>query len=592
LRQILAAGDILPVSLAIRLKDILPNCQLINVYGPTENSVYTTAYAVRGVSIVDRSIPIGRPIANDCCYILDKHLELLPIGIIGELYAAGDGIARGYLYNPELTAEKFVPNPFSAETAARLYKTGDLARHLPNGNIEFIGRADNQVKIRGCRIELGEIETIICQQPSIRYCKVIAIANQDGLKSLNAYVVLREDVILNQKELRSFIRLKLPDYMVPSLFIAISHIPLTPIGKVDRQALSELQIVTATDEEFVLPRNPTEEKLVEMWKKLLKLSMVSVTDNFFNLGGHSLLAMMMFADIEKTFNKKISVSILFQEDTIEKLARIIDAEVVLSATSHLVSIQGAGAKTPLFCIHPIDGEVIGYRNLALSLGKSQPLYGLQLGNEVVAAGISLEGLAAKYIREIYQIQPQGPYLLAGHSFGGTLAYEMAQQLYREGQKVGLLVLFDTKNPQQYSLRRSFSERMCQSLQKFINNGTKTPREYLTTRVKTEWGKLKKRTANLLRENESSEQVRHENVVKALLKANCGYKPQRYPGKIVVFRALDDKRYQEATDDLGWREVANEVIIYVVPGDHGSIIAEKNLPVLVPYLKECLREVQK
>lgn len=582
LRQVLAAGDVLSVSLAARLTTKLPNCRLINAYGPTENSVYTTAYAVHRVSMTDRSIPIGRPIANDRVYILDKYLELLPVGIVGELYATGDGIAQGYLHNPELTTEKFIPNPFSNK-ATLLYKTGDLARYQTDGNIEFIGRVDNQVKVRGCRIELGEIETVISRHPNIRHCIVSASTSREGLKSLIAYVVLRTNVRLNQKELRSFVRLELPDYMVPSLFIAISEVPLTPVGKLDRGALPEPHTTTESDWKHVEPRNDTETKLAEMWGKLLNLSKVGVTDNFFDLGGHSLLAMRMFADIQRTFEKKLAVSILFQEDTIEKLAQVID-RTASPATSSLVPIKGDGIKPPLFCIHALDGEVIGYRNLALHLGGNQPVYGLKLESADVGDHISIEGLAEKYIREIYRIQPSGPYFLAGHSLGGIVAYEMAQQLYRKGQDVALLALFDTKNPQYYPVIKPKSrlEKVAKSLKLFGEVPLRYKLDYLVMKIIKEYERVRKRLKN------SDNYLR-----KKLIKAQDSYVPKHYPGRITIFRAIENERYPDLDPKLGWGMITvGGVAVYDVSGNHGSLLNEENAGVLAIQLKQCLDEAQK
>ena len=580
LRQIIAAGDVLPVALAIRIAARLPECRLINAYGPTENSVYTTAYTVANVSPEDRSIPIGRPIANDRVYILDKYLQLLPVGIVGDLYASGDGIARGYLYNPELTTEKFVPDPFSTQDSARLYKTGDLARYLPDGNIEFIGRADKQVKVRGCRIELGEIETVISQHPDIRQCIITATANQEGVKSLIAYVVLREKATLNQSELRSLVRLKLPDYMVPSSFIAIAQVPLTPVGKIDHQALLEHQIVAETGDAQVAPRNATEQKLAELWEKLLNLPKVGVTDNFFDLGGHSLLAMRMFADIERTFNNRLSVSILFQEDTIERLAKVIDGKAASSVTSSLVPIQTAGTKPPLFCVHPIDGEVIVYRNLALHLGESQPVYGLKLGTFESAEEISIEALATKYVREIRRCQPKGPYYLLGYSLGGIVAYEMAQQLNNEGQEVALLGLIDTKNPQYYTGKESLLERWASQLQKFRAVPFKQSINYLMIRIKKEYKRIRKRLTT----------DAHQR--KMLLKRQHAYIPLPYSGRITVLRASKSRRNQGQDPELGWGLIATGgVTVIDIPGDHASILAQQNAAQLAKCLAEALDEAR-
>lgn len=303
---------------------------LVNTYGPTEGTVVATTYMVIGSTPIKKEVPIGRPIANVQTYILDGNLQPVPICVPGELYICGLGLARGYLNRPDLTREKFISNPFSNATNARLYKTGDLARYLPDGNIEFLGRIDEQVKIRGFRIEPGEIETVLTQYPGVREAVVIAREEQPGNKRLVAYFVfVREQVSSN--ELRSFLQKKLPEYMVPSAFVRLENLPLTPNGKIDRRALSIRNITDALSLEFVSPRTSTEQQLAEIWTSLLKLERVGIYNSFFELGGHSLLATQVVSQIQKAFGVELPLRYLFESPTIAQVGDRI--ETILWAKS-------------------------------------------------------------------------------------------------------------------------------------------------------------------------------------------------------------------------------------------------------------------
>jgi amino acid adenylation domain-containing protein len=311
--------------------------RLVNMYGITETTVHVTyrPLTAADLSMVSGSV-IGRPIPDLQVYVLDQHLQSVPIGIPGELHIGGDGLARGYLNCPELTREKFIPHPFSDEPGARLYKTGDLARYLPDGNIEFLGRLDHQVKIRGFRIELGEIEAVLGQHPAVRETVVLAREEAEDPKSeiqnpksaatrLVAYVVPRPAQTLSINELRNFLKEKLPDYMVPSAFVFLDLLPLTPNGKVDRKALPPPeQGRPELGKIYVAPRTPTEELLVAIWAELLKLDKVGVHDNFFDLGGHSLLATQVMSRVLNAFRTKISLRAMFEKPTIEELAVVIN----------------------------------------------------------------------------------------------------------------------------------------------------------------------------------------------------------------------------------------------------------------------------
>jgi amino acid adenylation domain-containing protein len=319
LRTLLTGGD----KLRRLPKRVLP-FRLANNYGPTENTVVTTWCTVATPMTNDTSPPIGKPIANTKIYILDTNLHPVPIGVAGELYIGGIGLARGYLRRPDLTAEKFIANPFGDDPKARLYKTGDLARYLPDGNIEFLGRIDNQVKVRGFRIELAEIESVLRQNQAVQETVVVAREDIPGDKRLVAYVVARPNSDLNELDLRNYLKNKLPDFMVPAVFVILGELPLTPNGKVDYRALPRLEGRGQLEQEFIAPRTETERCITNVWRETLHVSEIGVHDNFFELGGHSLLATQVISRLRNTYGLEIPLNVLFRFPTVSALAKHIE----------------------------------------------------------------------------------------------------------------------------------------------------------------------------------------------------------------------------------------------------------------------------
>lgn len=324
-RQLLAGGDVLSVTHVERyLAAAGDGAVLINGYGPTENTTFSCTHRMSsGWQSNGASVPIGSPIANTDVYVLDGGMQLVPVGVSGELYVGGAGLARDYLRRPELTAEKFVPHPYTSIPGARLYRTGDQVRRLPNGNIEFLGRIDQQIKIRGFRVELGEIEMALNAHESVREAVVVARAEESGARRLIGYVVA-EGAEVSGAELRSYLQQRLPDYMVPSQFVSLAELPLTVNGKVDRRALPDPETESArSDEEFVAPRTPAEEMLAKIWSDVLRTPRVGIHDSFFELGGESILAIKLISRINKDFDIELPVRALFEQPTIAALATFI-----------------------------------------------------------------------------------------------------------------------------------------------------------------------------------------------------------------------------------------------------------------------------
>ncbi|HEY6331493.1 MAG TPA: amino acid adenylation domain-containing protein, partial [Blastocatellia bacterium] len=435
LKALLLAGEPFLPSLAERLSNHT-HASLFNLYGPTETTMYSSMYRLAGG---DARVPIGRPIANTGTFILNRMFHPVPIATPGELYITGQGVARGYLGKPYQTAERFLPDPFASRPGSRFYRTGDLVRALPDGNLDFMGRIDYQVKVRGLRIELQEVEAALLKNPYIR--QAVAVAHRvDGDARLAAYVVLQGETTedINATVIRSLLSETLPGYMIPSYFLFLDELPLTPNMKVDRKALPPPDGGnTLRRRQYIPPQDDIEEVLVQMWESLLKVSPVSVTDSFFESGGHSLLAVQLMGQIQAHFGKEFPLATLFENGTVERLARILRKGFTAPPNSPLAPMKPGGSRRPLFFVHVGSGNVLAYVDLVRHLHVDQPFYGIEDPNlhSDEAPALSIEEMASAYIELIRQVQPAGPYSLGGWSFGGIVAYEMAQQLSRMGEEV-------------------------------------------------------------------------------------------------------------------------------------------------------------
>jgi amino acid adenylation domain-containing protein len=577
--KMLCGGEPLPHDLA---KLMLQKCSsLWNVYGPTEATVWATVYEVK--SDFD-SIPIGHPLANTQVRILDAHGQLVPIGVAGEIHLGGVQLARGYLNRPDLTAERFILNPNNP--SERLYKTGDLGRYLADGNVECLGRIDNQVKIRGFRIELGEIESHLGSHSLVSNCVVVAREDVPGDKRLVAYIVA-ENNVPTVKELRQFLELTLPQYMIPSHFVILERFPLTPNGKVDRRALPVPELETST-ENFIAPRNELEQKLAKIWQSVLNLETISVQDNFFELGGHSLLAATLSAKLEHTFKSKLPLAMLFQMPTIEQQANFFEQQTNNKSWSPLASIQSKGTKPPLFLFQGVGI----YYPLSSHLGEDQPVYGLSI--EMIDDSThwfdKIEELVALYIKEIKTVQPQGPYYFGGISFGGMIALEAAQQLLAQGEQVALLALFDTWKSKAY-ISYPVYQKLLIHWRQFAQSGFK----YLFSsynRRKNKSRKVQTLPPNNLMSNVSGKNHRQlSQVTQTYLKARENYVPQVYSGKITLFKSMETAKMVDLGDfdaQLGWGALAaGGLDIIDVPGDHLGILREPCVAMLAQELKACM-----
>jgi amino acid adenylation domain-containing protein len=551
----------------------------INTYGPTEASVIATAYEPAAGEVPD-PLPIGKPIDNVRTYILDRNLQPVPVGVPGELHIGGLGVARGYLNRPELTTEKFVSDAFCIHPGARLYKTGDLVRYLPSGDIEFLGRRDFQVKIRGFRVELGEIEAALARHSEVR--EAVVIAREEGLngKRLVAYLVSLPGSTPAPSELRSYLKRQLPDYMVPSDFVLLDELPLTPNGKIDRSALPAPSAEQTSAGDYAPPSDAVESQLVGMWEEILGRRPIGIRDNFFELGGHSLLAVRLMRRIDRGFGRTVPLAALFEAPTIEQFAAILRQPQSTLGTSLIVPIQPKGSRPPFFCVHGLGGAVLRFQELARHMAPDQPFYGIQPqginGDKPVLE--SVEEMAACYIGEMRKFQSEGPYYIGGYSFGGLVAFEMARQLHSNGQEIGLLALLDTYPGKAKSKAVLLSTLLA------------LPREQQSAYVAR---KLKKYRRGLRRRFDALFLPKPLKLVhKTLARAEAMYQPEVYYGAATWFRAsekalrgLDDPQSDWAT----WAAAGVET--HEIDGDHGAIMKAPMVGVLAQQLRASLEKAQ-
>lgn len=445
LRLVMMSGDWIPVPLPGHIRQAFPRAEIVSLGGATEASIWSILYPIENVNPNWKSVPYGKPMLNQTFHVLSSGLAPCPVWVPGQLYIGGIGLARGYWRDEQKTAASFLVHPTTGE---RLYSTGDLGRYLPDGNIEFLGREDFQVKVHGHRIELGEIEYHLLECAGVENCTVTVREDKPGEKRLVGYVVAKPGVDLEAADLRERLRSKVPGYMVPSTIVSLDRLPLSPNGKVNRKALPA---PTSGGAETVGgaagPRDPVELRLTQLWEELLETRPIGIQDNFFDLGGSSLLAVRLFAQIETRFGKKIPLSALFRTPTIESLASLLREDTEPAVWTSLVPVRTSGSRPALFFVHGHMGNALFYRDLAARLGPDQPFYAFQArGLTGREAHHTIEEMARDYIEEMRTVQPRGPYYIGGYCFGGRVALEMAQQLRARGEEVSLLAVLALYEP--------------------------------------------------------------------------------------------------------------------------------------------------
>lgn len=564
---------------------------LINSYGPAEGCVATTYYEILSIPENSATIPIGRPITNARVYLLDRHMRPVPIGLQGEIYVGGDGVARGYWNRPELTAQRFIPDPFSEKPGALIYRTGDLARMRANGDLEFMGRIDDQIKIRGHRIELAEVREAITTHPAVKQVFLMVREDEPGDKRLVAYVTLRQPLRAPAESLRQHVKDKLPAHMVPAAFVILDSIPLNTNGKVDRKALPPPSSRPDMGSRYIAPETELERTLARIWRELLRIDRVGVYDNFFDLGGHSLLAAHLIARIEKETGQNIPVATLFAAPTIAQLAQKLTDHTYSSAWVPLVELHAApGTVPPFFCIHSLGANLVSFQKLASLLRGDRAIYGLQPhgldGNEQPLDNV--DAIASAYLQEIRKKQAHGPYYLGGICIGGILAYEIARRLQASGDEVRFLALVDSFLPgdlRYLHARSEMAEYLDCHLGEFLLLSGAARLKYLGR-----WlghGFIRLAWACGFRPHDFVARATRR-VAEANMRAVQGHSPKPYAGQVIQFMCSDGPQRAYEDRRLAWSSLAaGGLEIHIVPGDHLTMMEEPHVRVLARELQACL-----
>ncbi len=587
--RVFCGGEAMSPALAEQLLD---RCAGVwNMYGPTETTIWSS---VKRLQRGER-VSLGHPIDGTRFYVLNSRLQPVPIGVPGELFIAGEGLAAGYHRRDELTREKFLPDPFSAWPGARMYRTGDLVRTLPTLESEYLGRLDFQVKVRGFRIELGEIETALAAFEGIREAVVAACPDPAGGQYLAAYIVLDQGVSLIPSVVRGYLRTRLPTYMVPAAVIVLEAMPLTPAGKIDRKMLPEPESREESREEagFVTPnlRDALEVAVATAWRGVLGMERIGVHDNFFDLGGDSLSALTLVHDIERATGIGVDLGNFFKAPTIRQMVEGMQSDFSNRGWS-MVPLRTGGDSPPLYCLAGIHV----YQRLADSLGRDCPVFGVYVSAEravidETAADTSIEQWAMAYRDAIVQHQPNGPYQLAGISIGGVLAVETARLLRAQGREVSIVVLLDSILPS--GIRRSRTKWLWWQLRRVLGEGLVPFLSRVRRRVshKQELRQVAGADRGEFNENKLGQVLRRERAfVRAINNFEAQLKP--YEGDVVLMRATDRSHFGPAVElspDYGWGKcLAGRLETRDVPGDHMSLVEAEHVDRLAEALRPFLR----
>jgi aspartate racemase len=585
LHELLIGGEALSVPHVRRAFQCRPGLRIVNGYGPTESTTFTCCYPIPGPPQAQAtSIPIGAPIANTDVYVVDRHLTPVPIGVPGELLIGGAGLARGYLGRSQLTAEKFIADSFSGRPGARLYRTGDLVRWRPGGLLEFLGRLDDQVKVRGFRVEPGEIETVLGRHPTVREAIVGAREVSAGSgKTLLAWVVPNAGATVEGAVLRDFLRARLPAHMVPSVIVPMAELPRTSSGKTDRRVLPlpgrDRPVSKPT---FAPPRDPLEGQLAEIWEGVLAIHPVGITDDFFDLGGHSLQAIHLTQQLATLYGVTLPPTALYTHSTVERLAAAIRREEHEAFWAPMIKIKAGGPRTPFFFLHgDLTGGGFYCLRLARRLDADQPVYVVHpLGRDGRPMPTTIEAMAGAHLEAIQRIQPAGPYRLGGYCNGGLVAYEIAQRLAEAGERVDSLILIAVAPDMRLAALQAGMDRLASALR--IPRGQALDwfarfRAALRDmqglpahqRVRFVLSKAIKHGRTLTgKPSPASADTTFDRYFRAVM----GYCPRPYAGRIALFWPQDEPRYGEEVI-VWWRRLAPDIRIHPIAGTHNTIVTD-------------------
>jgi len=576
LKRLMLGGEALTGALCRRLRAVLPTTVVINMYGPTEACIDATAYVVP--EDVDGNLPvlpIGRPLANYRAYVLDSRLRPLPPGMDGELYLGGPGLARGYVGAPELTAQRFIADPFGP-AGARLYRTGDRALWNSDGTLQFLGRRDEQVKIRGFRVEPGEIEAVLRTHPSVAQAAVVARGDHGSIR-LVAYVVPVGARTVNA-DLHEYLARRLPAHMMPVALVSLDALPLMPNGKLDRKALPLPKGLYAPTQHYEAPADQTETRIANIFQELLGAERIGRHDDFFELGGHSLLVLRLVAAIKAEFGRPIALARVFRSPTPAQLAAALTKARVRPNWKHLVALNEGGSGSPLFCLNGFDGDVDSYLHIARFIDPAIPVYGLEIASHGDRDTLSetLEWRMESYVHEVRSVQPHGPYRLCGFSFGGAEAFDLACRLEQAGEKV-VLILLDAYRPSKWLEASSSAPRLIRLAQtgQLLRSARRQIRKVFTL----------KEHAWLT--------GRDKDVEQALRRHAMRRRHAPFGGRVVLFKSagIEEWAYQLRLDGRnGWKKfIKGPFEVIHIDAAHTALIKEPTVLSVVGHINRILSE---
>jgi len=581
LKQVISSGEALTAFQVNLLKNKIPEAELFNLYGPTETTIHSSYWQVPGNKVKIEKVAIGKPVDNTAILILNERLEIQSEGKTGEIYIGGKGVARGYLNKKEFTANRFIPNPFNSDKNDRLFKTGDLGRYLNDGNIEYLGRIDDQVKINGYRVELESVEANIKNSGIVKHAVVLTKKNALGATQITAYVILKTPGSI--QDLWDHLVNKLPAYMLPTSIKEVKNIPFTHNGKVDKDLL--LKNSLNKEVKSIIPRTELESAIMAIWNLVFGAGEISIHDNFFEIGGNSIMAVKMLSLLKKQTGKHVSFLLLYQFPTVESLAKLVDKQNAFKAPEVLVAIKPRGNKPPVYLVNGGGVVAEGFINLGYVLDKEQPVYGFQSNGYDSNGRLlgNIEDIASYYVKSILSKDENGPYSIAGYSLGGVIAFEMARQLKAIGKEVKVLAMIDglTRDPEIIKTKHSAWSiiRLIGLNIYLLKYGFSSAVRYsrgimraVLKRIKTSYSSKVENSA----ENHDPDKDHNFDVFGLHILAYKKYNLQAYDGNIVVFRAKRITFYMDDFKYLGWRPYAKKVKSISIKGHHYSIFDEANI----------------
>jgi amino acid adenylation domain-containing protein len=604
-RTFIVGGENLDTALALKTHEVFQGrVRIFNEYGPTETTVGCMIHRFDPNQDRRNSVPLGRPGAGARIYLLDGRGAPVASGK-GEIYIGGVGLALGYLNAPSLTAERFIPDPF--ESGQLMYRSGDLADRHPDGTIEYIGRIDDQIKLRGHRIHLSEIRLVLMEYPDIQDCVVRVVSDHRGAQVLVAYYV--SDQPIDRKVLRAFALRKLMPATAPSNFVHLERLPLNTNGKVKIDSLPFPEIMDLRSPGVSQgPRTLTERRMAEIWRGVLPLASFGVGENFFEVGGDSISSVRLISEIQKAFGVRLPSEVMFREPTIEALSQQIDEVQADSRTSRLVPLRPGAQRRPLFLMPGVVGEVMSYVPLLQYLPTKQPVYALEDRDDKHTSGraVEIESLASKYFEAIREVQPTGPYNLAGYSAGGITAFEIACQIQANGERVGLLAIIDGDPPPAVGGRASngryawtrfiknlaylFTDDLMVSSASDLQQRFQSKARILIHYLKDSSFRHSQKAGGLdMRDIAGTPGLAAHQIprLEAFMSAVRRYQPKRYDGRLTLLRARAFGLFQPVLHDRGWSSLVDQIDVRVLKGNHASILREPFVRQLAKELEELL-----